>query len=184
MGYLVATLSRDQEFSRKLVTAARRGLSSREAHAQTAVLAPRELAWAKGVFVTLWRGEDLRGCIGRFDRAFATDIEREVADCALRSATSDPRFEPVTSDEALGLGIEISLLGGLEAVSNPRTELDPARWGVVVTDGKRRGTLLPGVEGVRTASEQISIAMRKAGLASGAPVDLFRYPVVKITEDA
>lgn len=181
VGYLVAILSGDQDLSRRLVSAARGALAQ---PAPRSTLAPRGLPWAKGVFVTLWSGNELRGCVGRFDRAFDADIELEVADCAFQSATSDTRFAPVTKEEARALRVEISLLGGLEPVSDPRAELDPDRWGVVVTEGKRRGTLLPGVQGVRTAAAQVSIAMRKAGITLGESVRVFRYPVVKITEGA
>jgi AMMECR1 domain-containing protein len=55
--------------------------------------------------------------------------------------------------------------------------LDPRRYGVIVQAGARRGLLLPDLEGVDTADYQISIAMQKAGIPPGTPVDLYRFEV-------
>jgi len=56
-------------------------------------------------------------------------------------------------------------------------ELDPRRYGVIVQAGRRRGLLLPDLEGVDTVEEQVGIAMQKAGIAPGTPVTLFRFEV-------
>ena len=47
-----------------------------------------------------------------------------------------------------------------------RTGLDPRRYGVIVSaPGGRRGLLLPDLDGVDTAEEQLRIAARKGGIA-------------------
>jgi AMMECR1 domain-containing protein len=53
------------------------------------------------------------------------------------------------------------------------------RYGVIVSCGHRRGLLLPDLEGVDTVEEQISIAMKKAGIAPGErdKVSLQRFEV-------
>ena len=48
---------------------------------------------------------------------------------------------------------------------------------MIVTRDWRRGLLLPDLEGVDTAEEQVSIAMRKAGIMPGERVSLERFKV-------
>ena len=59
-------------------------------------------------------------------------------------------------------------------------ELDPARYGVIVSKGWRRGLLLPNLEGVDTVEQQVAIAKRKAGIGLGERgVRLERFEVVR-----
>lgn len=58
-------------------------------------------------------------------------------------------------------------------------QLDPKRYGVIVSRGWRRGLLLPDLEGVDTAMDQVAIAKRKAGIYDDAPVKLERFEVVR-----
>ena len=53
------------------------------------------------------------------------------------------------------------------------------RYGVIVQSGSKRGLLLPDLEGVDTVKDQISIAMRKGGIAPGSNIDLYRFEVVR-----
>ena len=46
-------------------------------------------------------------------------------------------------------------------------DLDPARYGVIVESGFRRGVLLPALEGVDTVDAQVGIALQKAGIGAG-----------------
>lgn len=46
----------------------------------------------RGAFVTLHRGGELRGCIGRFEPEGS--LARTVADMAVAAAFEDPRFPP------------------------------------------------------------------------------------------
>ena len=71
------------------------------------------------------------------------------------------------------------MLGDPEPVSSP-DELDVKRYGVIVTKGRKRGLLLPDLEGVDTVEEQISIAKSKAGIAEwDKRVELQRFEVVR-----
>ena len=58
-------------------------------------------------------------------------------------------------------------------------ELDVKRYGVIVTQGNRRGLLLPNLDGVDTIEEQIAIASDKAGIRRGSEVELQRFEVVR-----
>lgn len=134
---------------------------------------------ALGVFVTLrQRRGDLRGCVGSIAPAEAT-LRRETARSAVLAATRDPRFAPVCGEELRELSVEVSVLGAEEPVPGPEA-LDPARFGVIVRDeAGRRGLLLPSVAGIDDAQTQIAIARRKAAIAKGAEVKLFRFTVDK-----
>ena len=134
---------------------------------------------AAPVFVTL-RNPDgsLRGCIGSLVAA-EPDVTQETARSAVLAATRDPRFPSVMPEELPGLHVEVSVLMPDEPVSSI-TELDPARYGVVVRDRfGRRGLLLPDVPGVDDATMQVEIARRKAGIEAGTPVTLRRFEVKK-----
>ena len=60
--------------------------------------------------------------------------------------------------------------------------LDPAKYGVIVEKGGARGVLLPGLDGVETAEDQIGIASRKAGLLSPEGASISRFTVKRIGE--
>jgi AmmeMemoRadiSam system protein A len=138
---------------------------------------------SRGVFVTLrTSAAELRGCVGHVEPMFAT-LSQEVAACAAAAATRDTRFLPVTPGELAELLIEISLLGESQAVASV-AELDPARYGVVVSSGVRRGVLLPGIDGIHTAREQVRVAAAKAGLSAAQPLSLRRFEVTKLIEQA
>ena len=58
-------------------------------------------------------------------------------------------------------------------------DLDPQKYGVIVRRGHRSGLLLPNLEGIETAEEQVAIARRKAGIGPDEPVELERFEVVR-----
>jgi len=131
------------------------------------------------VFVTLRSPEgELRGCIGRTEPIFGS-LALEVADCAVAAATRDHRMPSVETRELTRLGIEISVLEPPEPIESA-SQLDPKRFGVVVSQGERRGVLLPEVEGVDTVDDQLRIAMRKGEISAHAPYRLQRFRVHKV----
>ncbi len=115
-----------------------------------------------GVFVSIKKKGRLRGCIGTFQPVFE-NIAMETVRNAVAASTKDPRFPPVTEDELPDLVFSVDVLTSPEPVSSP-DELDPGRFGVIVSCGFRRGLLLPDLDGVDTVEEQLSIAMQKAGI--------------------
>jgi AmmeMemoRadiSam system protein A len=133
----------------------------------------------RAVFVTLRSpGGELRGCIGRTE-PMAQSLADEVADCAVGAATRDLRMEAVRPEELTDLRIEVSVLHPPIPVDE-RDQLDPKRDGVVVELGRRRGVLLPDVEGVESVAQQIQIALRKAGIAEQSPYTLSSFRVDKV----
>ena len=95
----------------------------------------------RGAFTTLHLDGRLRGCIGYVIPTHS--LYRTVAETAQAAAFDDPRFQPVTDDEAPLLSIEISVL------SPPRPirpeDVVTGVHGLIVTKGGRRGLLLPQV---------------------------------------
>lgn len=138
---------------------------------------PREFARRAGVFVCLKKGGLLRGCIGTVEPTQA-NIAEEVVENAISAATRDSRFDPVSPAEVADLTIAVDILGEPETVSGYE-DLDPERYGVIVSRGARRGLLLPDLEGIDTPEQQVSIARRKAGIGPDEPVKLERFEVVR-----
>lgn len=133
---------------------------------------------AQPVFVSL-HGPDgeLRGCIGHLART-CDSLADEIATVAVLAASQDPRFPPLERSELAGLDVEVDVLGPSEPVAGPEA-LDPRRYGVVVTAGRRRGVLLPDLEGVDTVADQLAIARRKAGISPHEAVSIERFEVTK-----
>lgn len=126
---------------------------------------------------------DLRGCIGTIEPVEET-LAAEVIANAVSSATRDPRFPPVTPDELSHLRYSVDVLSTPEPTQFE--ELDPKLYGVIVEDesGGRRGLLLPDLQGIETASQQVEIAARKAGIKPGTPLRFSRFRVERFREPA
>jgi AmmeMemoRadiSam system protein A/AmmeMemoRadiSam system protein B len=126
---------------------------------------------------------DLRGCIGTIEPAKQSLAEEIIAN-AVNSATRDPRFAPVAPAELAHLRYSVDVLAPPEPAEFE--ELDPKIYGVIVEDesGTRRGLLLPNLQGVETARQQVEIAARKAGIPPGAPLRLSRFRVERFGESA
>lgn len=132
--------------------------------------------WEKrGVFVTLKKGEDLRGCIGYIQPV--RPLCEAVREVAIQSATEDPRFPPVTYDELNEINIEISVLTVPKRV-NPE-DIVLGRDGVIVKRGYRQGVFLPQVADETGWSKEefmSNLCLHKAGL----PPDSWKQPGTEI----
>ena len=126
-------------------------------------------------------GRDLRGCIGTFEPEKSTLAEEVVAN-AIKAATRDPRFRPLSRDELPALLYSVDVLGILEPARFE--ELDPAVFGlmVVAQSGSRRGLLLPNIESIKTAEAQVRVAAEKAGIRPGEPLKLYRFRTHRFSE--
>lgn len=138
---------------------------------------PPEAERRAGVFVSIKKHGQLRGCIGT-TAPTRRNVSEEIRANAIAAATHDPRFEPVGPDELPDLTYSVDILGPAEPIAG-LAELDPERYGVIVRRGARQGLLLPNLEGVETAAEQVAIARRKAGIDPGEEVQLERFEVVR-----
>jgi len=143
------------------------------------IISPREVSpemkERAGVFVSLKKHGQLRGCIGTFEPTQAS-VAEEIIQNAISSATGDPRFSAVSPSELGSLDYSVDVLTHPEAVED-RSQLDPKKYGVIVAAGGRRGLLLPDLEGVDSVDMQISICRQKAGIMPAEPVKLYRFEV-------
>ena len=130
-----------------------------------------------GVFVSIKKEGRLRGCIGTI-QAVQDSIAAEIMENAVSAAVKDPRFSPIEPEELEMLTISVDVLGDMEKIDSSDC-LDVRRYGVVVTNGYRRGLLLPNLEGVDTVEEQIAIAKQKAGIGEHEQAELERFEVVR-----
>lgn len=138
------------------------------------------LATRAGVFVTL-RSSDgqLRGCIGTIEAAHS-NVAEEIVQTAISAATRDPRFFPVSTRELPDLRYGVDVLSIPEPARGPE-DLDAATYGVIVEtlDGKRRGLLLPRIDGLDSVEEQWLAVHSKAGIKVGTPVRVARFTVTR-----
>jgi len=137
---------------------------------------PKEMLDNKaGVFVSIHKFGDLRGCIGTF-LPVRDSIAEEIICNAISASTEDPRFRPITEDEIPYLEVNVDVLS--KPVPTTKEELDPKKYGVIVSQGYKRGLLLPDLDGVDTVDYQIEIAKQKAGITSGE-ISLERFEVIR-----
>jgi AmmeMemoRadiSam system protein A len=136
-----------------------------------------EMRKRAGVFVSLKKRGQLRGCIGTIE-PMEENVAQEIIRNAIAAATRDPRFPPVRPEELDDLDISVDVLTTPEPVKGLE-DLDPKRYGVIVECGWRRGLLLPDLEGVDTAEYQIEICRQKAGIGPHKSVQLYRFEVIR-----
>jgi AmmeMemoRadiSam system protein A len=134
-----------------------------------------EMAGKAGVFVSIKKRGELRGCIGTF-MPTRQNIAEEIVTNAISSATQDPRFMPVEAFELDDLEYSVDVLTEPEPVRSV-DQLDPKEYGVIVECDFRRGLLLPNLEGVDSVEEQIRICRAKAGISAEEPIRLYRFRV-------
>jgi len=137
---------------------------------------PEEMINQKaGVFVSLKKKGNLRGCIGTLIPT-QENIAQEIIKNAISAAVDDPRFSSVNVSELKDLSISVDVLSAPEEVKDI-SQLDPKKYGVIVSSGYKKGLLLPDLEGVDTVEYQMDIAKRKAGIYPGEKVKLYRFEV-------
>jgi len=141
-----------------------------------------EMTVRRGCFVSIKKAPlgELRGCIGTI-RPLRKYLWQEIVANARAAASEDPRFPPLESAEAAECLVSVDVLDEPAPIGD-LSDLDPFLYGVIVEGRGRKGVLLPDLEGVDTVEQQISIAMRKAGIGPGEEVVIFRFKVSRFSE--
>lgn len=143
---------------------------------------PAAVREKRATFVTLELAGRLRGCIGALDAT--RPLVRDVAENAFAAAFRDPRFAPVTTFDFPDLEMHLSVLSPVEALpagseAELLERLRPGIDGLILEEGKRRGTFLPAVwRSLPDAGEFLSHLKAKAGLPPGHwsdSVRVYRY---------
>jgi len=134
-----------------------------------------------GVFVTLKRDGQLRGCIGYI--IGMKPLCQAVVDNAINAATRDPRFREVTAQELPELVIEISVMSPLQKIDDPE-RVEVGKHGLYIIQGRNRGILLPQVATDQgwNRTQFLEGVCRKAGLPrdawrKGAQLSIFSAQV-------
>lgn len=118
----------------------------------------------RGVFVTLKKQEQLRGCIGNFTSDLG--LARNIQAMASEAAFNDPRFSPLEKAELKDVEIEISVLSPMQKINNPDL-IEVGKHGVYVKKGRQSGVYLPQVAtelGWNKEQFLNSLCAQKAGL--------------------
>lgn len=168
------SLSEDDQ--RSFLELARRAVAEAVCHGRLLDLIPHHQAFAerRGVFVSLHVGGRLRGCIGVIEGE--KPLGESIVRCATSAALEDPRFSPLHPEELLQLEIEVSLLS-LPAPIAPE-EIEIGRHGLLISQGQRRGLLLPQVATEHHFDRErfLEETCQKAGLLR----DAWREPETRI----
>jgi AmmeMemoRadiSam system protein B/AmmeMemoRadiSam system protein A len=144
------------------------------------------LAQPGASFVTLKKGDELRGCVGSLQASRA--LAQDVAQNALGAAFCDPRFPALAAGEWPQCRVEVCLLSPPKALSfvdeaDLLAQIRPGEDGLVLEAQGRRGTFLPQVwESLPDARAFLRELAKKTGLAPGTPLArcrILRYRVVK-----
>jgi AmmeMemoRadiSam system protein A len=116
-----------------------------------------------GIFVSLHKGGELRGCIGNVHPA--SPLFRSAAECAIAAAVGDPRFAPLALGELPDVEFEISVLSPMEIV-NDVGAIEVGKHGLFISKRNARGLLLPQVATTYgwTRERFLAETCRKAGL--------------------
>lgn len=117
-----------------------------------------------GVFVTLKKQGELRGCIG-FPYP-TTKLYEAVFDAARHAAFEDPRFQQLTEEEIDDIKIEISVLTEPKEIDTDYANIEIGKDGLIVQTKTTTGLLLPQVfiEHESTPEEALRMTCQKAGL--------------------
>lgn len=128
-----------------------------------------------GVFVTLHRGEVLRGCCGVLGKPMP--LLGAVTSAATRTAKEDNRFAPISRSELKHLKIDVTLLGPFQPIAAQGEErieaVEVGKHGLMIQKGEKSGLLLPSVATQRgwNAKQFLEAVCVKASLRSSAWLD-------------
>jgi AmmeMemoRadiSam system protein A len=136
-----------------------------------------------GVFVTLKKGDELRGCIGYIEPV--ESIWDAIRINTIAAATGDPRFASVEAEELAEIMIEISILTRPKACEFE--EINIGKDGVVLEQGRRKATYLPQVwEDLPEKERFFGTLCEKSGLGADCwkepQTKFFRYDAIVFGE--
>ncbi len=128
-----------------------------------------------GTFVSIKKEGLLRGCIGTMAPK-TNNLAEEVIRNAVRAANEDPRFDPVEKRELPSLTFSVDVLTPLEKIKDLKAH-DIKRYGLAVRGGGKQGILLPDLDNIQSADQQLKICLKKGGFKYDDPYELFRFEV-------
>ncbi len=133
-----------------------------------------------GVFVTLKRNEEVRGCMGSL-KARKSSLREEIAANLKAALSQDPRHRRVEKNELEGMEIYLTTAGTPQAVERFEA-LSPRHDAILLKSGAKEAVVLPGE--ARTLRYLLAFAKAKAGLGKGETYQIYRLPVVVLNAKA
>lgn len=161
-----------EEEGSQLVVLARRSIESYFSGQDIDLEQYRKFSMKRGVFVTLHKDGDLRGCIG-FPHP-TSELYRAVFDAARAAALEDPRFPKLEKSELDDIDIEVSVLTEPEVISAGPEEypgqITIGEDGLMIKGPLGSGLLLPQVftEYDCGPEQALEMTCQKAGLPADA----------------
>ncbi|MFH0711120.1 MAG: AmmeMemoRadiSam system protein A [Candidatus Aenigmatarchaeota archaeon] len=151
---------------------------------------PEELKSERGVFVTIFKNGELRGCIGYpYPTQSAIKNLREAA----VGVTRDPRFPPLKKGELEEIVIEVSILTEPKLIEVKKSKeylerIEPHKDGLIIKNDMRSGLFLPQVwEQLPDKIEFLTHLCLKAGLSSDEWISdgttIYKFQVEFVKED-
>ncbi|MFQ5903810.1 MAG: AmmeMemoRadiSam system protein A [Candidatus Binatia bacterium] len=129
-----------------------------------------------GAFVSLHKGQELRGCIGT---CFPTrPLYETVIEMTEAAASQDPRVPPISQSELSDIHIDISVLSPLHLVHDPLS-LEVGKHGLHIASGEKRGVLLPQV--ATQYSWDMKTFLCQVCLKADLPKNAWKWPETKIS---
>jgi AmmeMemoRadiSam system protein A len=181
---------KDEQLGLVLVSTARRAIGAKLGIAGEEPPHHAALSSPGACFVTLFCGDELRGCIGSLHARRPLGVD--VRENAINAAFHDPRFPPLAQSEFVGTSVEISLLSPStsfcfaiedELIARLRPGID----GVTLEHGGHRATFLPQVWTTLPEPRAFLAELkRKAGLATDfwhPRMNIGLYEVIKWKEN-
>lgn len=175
----MAEIELPPESQRHLITIARATLTAFVAGCSNSDLAnddPHLEDNHYGVFVSLFKGSELRGCIGICEPS--ESLRQLVVEMTKAAASRDPRVMPIQPWELDDIVIDISVLSPLERIADP-LDLEIGRHGLHIRGKQRRGVLLPQVAAER--GWDTMTFLRQTCLKANLPTEAWRLPTTEVS---
>ena len=128
-----------------------------------------------GVFVTFKIGKMTRACMGTLS-ATQENIAQEIIASTTDACHIDPRFIPVDIEELDALSYQVDILGDFEPIK-ALSAINVDKHGLCITHGPKTGIVLPGIDGVKDAQDQLKIAKKNSGIEDGEDYNMYRFNV-------
>jgi AmmeMemoRadiSam system protein A len=136
---------------------------------------PDSLKQKAGTFVTIKKQNSLRGCIGTLTPKYK-NLAEEIIQNAIRSAKDDPRFDPVEKRELPSLTFSVDVLTTPEKIDNLKDH-NIKQFGLIVRGEGKKGVLLPDLDNIKSANQQLKVCLKKGGFTDNDTYELFRFEV-------
>lgn len=131
-----------------------------------------------GVFVTIMKGNKLRGCIGTYTPT-KSNLADEIIHNAIAAASSDFRFDPIFVRELPELTYHVYVLEKPKPIKSIK-ELDPKKYGVLIrSETGKSGLLLPDLDGIDTVEKQLRAVCMKCQVVPEKKVVICKFKAKK-----